>query len=92
MVNVVKKIAPPLPVARDIQIGIEWDDIEYIDYAIIPDNLLEDILATKGWCDVEVGEDGKTIVGFTALEIPDYVKNPEPTVDDILNALLGVSV
>ena len=91
MVNVIRKKPLRRPSAREIQIGIEWDDEAYKNYAIITDELLDGILATGGWCDLELSADGKTVVGFTATEIPEYVRKPGATTDDVLNALLGVS-
>ena len=89
MVNVISKIKTRFPSARDIQIGIEWDDEICSIFAVIPDELLDGILATGGWCDVEVSEDGKTVVNFTATEIPEYIRKreEEPTVDERIDAL-----
>ena len=91
MVNLIYNDKLIIRVRREILLGVEYIPEDYKSYAIIPDDLLEGILATDGWCDVEVGDDGKTAIGFTAVEIPEYArKSTEPTTDDILNALLGV--
>ena len=37
--------------------------------------MVEDILVTRGFCDIELNEDGTEVVSFTALEIPEI---PEP--------------
>ena len=77
---------------RDIQTNSAWSGNPYgEDYAIVPDDLVEDIIATRGFCDIELNEDGTEVVSFTALEIPEIQEpEPEPTTDEILNTLLGV--
>ena len=56
---------------RDIQTNVE----QYCeDFALVPDNLIEGIVATEGFCDLELSEDGKTVVSFTAREIPKFPK------------------
>ncbi len=61
---------------RDIQTNSAWSGNPYgEDYAVVPDDMVEDILATRGFCDIELNEDGTEVVSFTALEIPEI---PEP--------------
>lgn len=75
---------------RDIQTNSAWSSNPYgEDYAIVPDEMVEGIMETCGFCDIELNEDGTEIVGFTALEkpeIPEPVPDPEtpetPTGDD----------
>ena len=78
---------------RDIQTNSSWSKNPYDDYAVVPSNMVDDIMATCGFCDIELNEDGTEIVSFTAREIPE-IKVPEavvePTADEVLNALLGV--
>lgn len=76
---------------RDIQSNSTWFDNPYEDYAIVPDEMVETIMETHGFCDIELNEDGTKIVSFTAREIPEIpVEEPEPSTDEVLNALLGV--
>ena len=61
---------------HDIQTNSAWGRNPYgEDYAVVPDDMVEDILATRGFCDIELNEDGTEVVSFTALEIPEI---PEP--------------
>ena len=78
--------------AHDIQTNSAWTSNPYGEtYAEVPDDLVPEILATCGYCDIELNEDGTEVVSFTAREIPETAApEPEPTTDDILNALLGV--
>ena len=76
---------------RDIQTNIAWLENPYDDYAVVPDEMVTDIMETHGFCDIELNEDGTEIVSFTAREIPEIpVEEPEPGTEDVLNALLGV--
>lgn len=69
---------------RDIQSNSSWSSNPYgDDYAVVPDDMVTAIMETRGFCDIELNEDGTEIVGFTALEIPEIpVPEPEPTVED----------
>ena len=61
------------------------------DYAVVPDEMVLDIMETRGFCDIVLNEDGTEVVSFTAREIPVIpVAEAEPTTEDILNALLGL--
>lgn len=79
---------------RDIQTNSAWGANPYgEDYAVVPDEMVADILETKGFCDIELNEDGTEVVGFTPLEIPSIeptTESAEPTTDDIINAMLGL--
>lgn len=55
---------------RDIQCNANWDCCPYSDYALIPDNLVEDILATQGYCDITLNDAGNAVTAFTARSIP----------------------
>lgn len=74
---------------RDIQTNIAWSSNPYgNDYAIVPDAMLEDIFATKGFCDIELNEDGTEVVSFTAKEIPEIPEEEEePTAEERIAAL-----
>lgn len=55
---------------RDIQCNANWCSCPYSDYALIPDGLVEGILATKGYCDITLNSDGTEVESFTARTIP----------------------
>jgi hypothetical protein len=55
---------------RDIQCNANWCSCPYSDYALIPDSMVEGILATQGYCDIVLTEDGSEVAAFTAREIP----------------------
>ena len=74
---------------RTIHLDVVWNELFHADYAVVPTELVEGIKATEGFCDLELSEDGKTVVSFTAREIPVFDSNP--TTEEILNALLGVN-
>jgi hypothetical protein len=78
---------------HDIQINSAWDKNPYgKDYAIVPDDLVQDIMETRGFCDIVLNEEGTEVVSFTAREIP-IIEVPEteyePTAEEILNAIAG---
>ena len=77
---------------RDVQTNSAWISNPYGDeYAVVPDEMVADIMETHGFCDIELNEDGTEVVSFTAREIPEIpVEEPEPGTDEVLNALLGV--
>lgn len=60
---------------RDIQTCSAWDSNPYENYAVVPDDMVPEILETCGFCDIVLNEDGTEVVSFTAREIPDI---PEP--------------
>ena len=79
---------------RDIQSNSGWAKNPYgEDYAIVPDDMVQDILTTRGFCDIELNEDGTELIAFTAREIPEIpepVVEQEPTAEAIFSAMLGV--
>ena len=65
---------------HDIQTNSAWSTNPYEDYAVVPDEMVESIMETRGFCDIELNEDGTEVVSFTAREIPDIPEpDPEPT-------------
>ena len=63
---------------RDIQTNSAWSTNPYgEDYAVVPDDMVESIMETRGFCDIELNEEGTEVVSFTELEIPD-IPEPEP--------------
>lgn len=82
---------------HDIQTNSSWLSNPYGDeYAVVPADMVDDIMATRGYCDIELNEDGTEVVSFTVRDIPKVEENgeievpKEPTTDEVLNALLGV--
>lgn len=55
---------------RDIQCNANWDCCPYSDYALIPDSMVDGILATQGYCDITLNSTGTEVTGFTARTIP----------------------
>lgn len=55
---------------RDIQCNANWDCCPYSDYALIPESMVEGILATKGYCDITLNSAGTEVVSFTARSCP----------------------
>ena len=77
---------------HDIQTNSAWSGNPYgEEYAVVPDDLVEGILATNGFCDIVLNEDGTEVVEFTPMEVPEIPEpEPEPSTEEILNTLLGV--
>lgn len=77
---------------HDIQTNSGWSENPYgEDYAVVPDDMVPEIMETMGFCDIALSEDGTEVVEFTAREIPEQkAPEPEPTTDDIVNTILGV--
>ena len=69
---------------RDIQTNSAWDENPYgEEYAIVPDEMVPDIMATRGFCDIVLSEDGTEVVSFTAREIPEIpTEEPGPTLEE----------
>ena len=67
---------------RDIQTNSSWGENPYgEEYAVVPDEMVEDILVTRGFVDIELNEDGTELVSFTALEIPEIPEPETPPTD-----------
>ena len=60
--------------AREIRTNVEYNEEQYQDFAIVPSELVDGIVATKGFCDIKLSEDGKTVMSFAAREIPEAPK------------------
>lgn len=99
IVNIIYKMDVSMPVPfgssdshayqrRQISIGVEYDEEQHESFAIFPDSMIDELLATEGFCELELSEDGKEVISFTPLEIPDYAKEPtEPTAEERIAAL-----
>lgn len=80
---------------RDIQTNSAWSENPYGDeYAVVPDEMVPDIVETHGFCDITLNEEGTEVVSFTARDIPEFPdEEPTPTgdeltTDDLANAIL----
>lgn len=63
---------------HDIQSNSAWVANPYgEDYAVVPDEMVQAILETGGYCDPTYTEDGKEVASFVAREKPEIVV-PEP--------------
>ena len=64
---------------HDIQTNSCWTENPYGDeYAVVPSEMVDDIMATCGFCDIELNEDGTEIISFTAKEIPVFEEPEQP--------------
>ncbi len=74
---------------RDIQTNNAWSENPYADtHVIVPDDMVQDVLATRGFCDIELNEDGTELVSFTVLEVPEIPEpEPEVTTEERVSAL-----
>lgn len=63
---------------RDLQTNSAWEGNPYGEsHAIVPDELVAGIMETRGFCDIELTEDGAEVVAFTALPIPEFPEQEE---------------
>lgn len=60
---------------HDIQTNSAWTKNPYNDYAIVPEDMIENIIETRGFCDIELNEEGTEVISFISREIPEI---PEP--------------
>ena len=66
---------------HDIQTNTAWASNPYeTGYAVVPDEMVEEIMETRGFCDITLNENGTEVISFTAREIPVI---PEPVSDDV---------
>ena len=81
---------------RNIETNSSWGANPYgDDYAIVPDEMVKEIRETRGFCDIELNEDGTEVISFKALEIPEIEQEQpseaikeEISIDDMANAIL----
>lgn len=73
---------------HDIQTNSSWSSNPYeTGYAVVPDEMIESIVETRGFCDIVLNEDETEIVSFTAREIPVIPESEsEPTQLDRIEA------
>ena len=69
---------------RDIQTNSSWGKNPYgEEYAVVPDEMVPEIMETRGFCEITV-EEG-IVTGFTPTEIPEIPEPvPEPSMADRL--------
>lgn len=68
---------------HDIQTNSSWSTNPYEDYAVVPDDMVEAIMETRGFCDIKLNEEGTEVVDFVAREIPEIPDPvPEPSEDE----------
>ena len=74
---------------HDIQTNSSWHKNPYDkNYAVVPDDMVNDIIGTRGFCDITLNEDKTEITSFVAREIPNTSspKTPEPSALEQLRA------
>ena len=73
---------------HDLQTNSAWSCNPYgDDYAIVPEEMVEGIMETCGYCNVELNEDGTEVVSFEKVPIPTFPEEePQPTQLDIIEA------
>lgn len=68
---------------HDIQTNSCWTKNPYGDeYAVVPPEMVDDIIATRGFCDIELNEEGTEVILFTPREIPVF-EEPEKPVSEM---------
>ena len=73
---------------RDLQTNSAWSCNPYgDDYAVVPDEMVEAIKETCGYCNITLNEDGTEVVSFEAIPITLMPPSePQPTQLDIIEA------
>ena len=86
---------------HDVQSNSAWTENPYgAEYAVVPDDMVPDIVATSGFCDVVLNDKGTEVVSFTAREIPEIPEYEEPVSAaeqlradiDYLSVMVGVDL
>lgn len=67
-----------------IETNSSWGSNPYgEDYAVVPDEMVQAIQETNGFCDIVLSEDGTEVVEFTAREISEFPQEePGPTQEE----------
>lgn len=73
---------------HDLQTSNIWHENPYgSSFAIVPDDMIDDIMETRGYCDIELNKDGKTLKSFTPRAIPVFPDTElKPSKIDMLEA------
>ena len=86
---------------HDIQTNSGWSINPYgKKYAIVPDSMVQDIMATRGFCDITLNKSGTEVVSFVAREIPEIPEPEQPISEleqlradiDYISAMMGVEL
>ena len=74
---------------RDIQTNSAWTENPYGEaYAIVPESMIENILDTRGFCDIVLNDNETEVVSYTAKPIPEMTEPQEmPTMEERLAAV-----
>ena len=73
---------------HDIQTNGSWGANPYEDYAVVPDDMVNEIMETRGFCDIVLNKEETEVVSFTAREIPEIPEPPhEPTLEEEIQQL-----
>lgn len=74
---------------RDIQTNSAWTENPYGEaYAIVPESMIENILDTRGFCDIVLNDNETEVVSYTAKPIPEMPEPPKmPTMEERLAAV-----
>ena len=67
---------------HDIQTNTAWEENPYDGYALVPEELAEAVIQTRGFCDITV-ENG-ILTAFTERDIPEMGEETEKTMYDEL--------
>lgn len=68
---------------HDVQTNTGWTKNPYgKDYAVVPDEMVQDIVKTNGFCDITLNKDNTEVVSFVAREIPE-LPEPEQPISEI---------
>ena len=73
---------------HDLQKNSAWSANPDTDYfVVVPDDMVDAIWETCGYCNIELNEDGTEVVSFVATEIPVFPEpEPEATQLDLIEA------
>ena len=70
---------------HDLQTNSAWSCNPYgDDYAVVPDDLVPEIMETCGYCTIRLNKEGTEITRFKPIEIPEF---PEPEREPTENEL-----
>ena len=73
---------------RDIQTNSSWGANPYADYAVVPDEMVLEIMETRGFCDIVLNEEETEVVSFVVRDIPEMPEPPhEPTAEERIATL-----
>ena len=72
---------------HDIQQNTAWSNNSYENlYATVPDTMVEDIIKTKGYCDIKLNAGGTEVESFAAREIPKIEATEEISDTELIQA------